>query len=156
MRTRAWKCRSVSARAVAVLGAVASCANGTTTFQSSTNLKNSAPVTRLVVFESVQGPYFVGDFYRGFVEGLKSQLTSCGVMPAIEQIDPLDLDTEQHIASAIESFHASSVMLVSRTSGDNHTFSNGFDTHELRFTLKLLDIASNKVTSGWPSRSSPC
>jgi hypothetical protein len=151
MMTREWNRQSVGVRAaVVVLGAIAGCASGTTTFESSTNLKNSAPVTRLVLFESVQSPFFGGDLYRGFVEGMTSQLARCGVTASIEQIGALDLDPDQRIASTIESFRASSAMLVTASGGDR-TRSNGVDHQKLRFTLKLLDVASNKVT--WMAES---
>ena len=144
--TQEWTRRLAFLRAAVVLGAVACRANGTTIFESSTNLKNAAPVTRLVIFENVQSS-FAGDLYRGFVGALKSGLADCGVTASIEQIGALDLDVDQRIASTIDTFHASSAMLV-LANGGNQTFnrSNGVETYQLRFTLKLLDVVSNHVT----------
>lgn len=141
-RARNW--RSVGLRAVVVLGTVASCATGRASFESSTNLKNTAPVTRLVIFESVQSPFFAGDVYRGFVEGLESRFASCGVPTSIARISALDLDPDQRIATRIETVQASSALLVT-AEGGTRTRYNGLDQNELRFTLKLLDVGSNKV-----------
>lgn len=141
-RVRNW--RSMGLGAVVVLGTVASCATGKATFESSTNLKNMAPVTRLAIFESVQSPFFAGDVYRGFVEGLQLRFGRCGIPASIDRLGALDLDPDRRIATRIETFQATSALLVT-AEGGTRTRYNGYDTNELRFTLKLLDVGSNKV-----------
>lgn len=148
---REWARQSVYVRAAVVLGVVAGCANARTSIESSTNLKNAAPVTRLLIFEDVESSLSAGDLYRGFVERVKSGLTSCGVTASIEQVrGPVDLN--QLVAGPIENYHASSVMLIEADGGEDiHNRRNGTDTYKLRFKLRLLDVVSNKVT--WMAES---
>jgi len=148
--TRAWVRQSVCVRAAVVIGVVAGCATARTSIESSTNLKNTAPVTRLLIFEDLQHAFYSADLYGGFVERVKSGLTSCGVTASIEQAPGL-VNFNELVAGPIETFHASSVMLIFSEGEDVHHPSNGTDTYKLRFKLKLLDVVSNKVM--WAAES---
>jgi hypothetical protein len=115
-----------------------------TKFESTTDLKNVAPVTRLVIFGSA-GRMFGGSMNRGFEAGLTSRLATCGVATSIVHMSALDLDADARIAAVIAKFRASSVMSIATDGGLVERGLNGGLLDTLWFKLKLLDTTSSKA-----------
>lgn len=143
-----WDCASSHARgvmrALMVGASVCACVNSpiTTKYETTTDLKSAAPVTRLVVFGIPQSPGFGEAMNRGFELGLRSRLAVCRVALSIMHTDALDLDAEAHLAIEIATFRASSTLSIMADGGAIHR-----DTYAstLWFKLKLADVGSSRV-----------
>jgi hypothetical protein len=129
----------------AIVAAVAGCATSTTTFDSRVERPLAAPMTRLVVFEAVQSPFFDEWRLHGFVVGVTARLKSCGVTAQVEHLDELDLDRNEHITNALAGFHADAAMVITARGGDR-TWGNNGSRDELRFALDLLEVESKRRT----------
>lgn len=127
-----------------VLAALGACTSGTTTFQTMVRPGVGAPVTRLVVFESVESPFFDHELHRGFVIGLERRLASCGVQAHVERIEPLELDPAQHVAQAVTAAGANATLEIT-AAGGKRTSQGDSSSDVLQFGLKMVDTASNEA-----------
>jgi len=136
--------RTLGCLLIAALGACSAGATGTTRFETWANPVEVAPVQRLVVFESVESPYFNHNLHKGFVAGLRQRFASCGVQARVEQLAALELDRAKHITGAIESFHAGAALVIDAGGGQRRT-GRGPDQDSLTFGVKLVDVATQQI-----------
>lgn len=117
---------------------------GTTRFATWVNPVEVAPVQRLVVFESVESPYFDASLHQGFVIGLRQRFASCGVQASVERLAALDIDRARRITDAIASFRAGTVLVI-RAAGGERKLRGVASTDSLRFDVELVDVATRKT-----------
>ena len=141
-RATRWGRRSFVALAVVVGGSGApGCASGRTTFASQTNVARTAPIKRLVVYEDGRTTGLTSEMRTGLQTALAKGFTACGVGSTMVA-SALDLDPGKRIGSSAEDFQTAAVLQIEPTGGRLH----GKDENQLRFALKLVDLASQQVT----------
>lgn len=136
-----WDRRSFVALAVVLGGSSAGCASGKATFNSQTHLAGTAPITRLVVYEDGRATGLTSEMRTGLQAALAKGLTACGVASAMVA-STLDLDTSKRIGSPAEDFEQAAVLQIEPSGSRVHST----EESQLRFALKLVDLASQQVT----------
>jgi len=128
-----------------VVVAIGACATtGTTKFTTSAHAVAVPPVTRLVVFETVESPFFNHQMHRGFVVGLTKRMASCGVEASVEHLSELELDRDQRRTSAVTAARAGAMLMID-AAGGKRTVSGNSSNDVLRFDLRLVDVATKQV-----------
>jgi hypothetical protein len=134
--------RSFIALAVVLGGSgVPGCASGRTDIKSQTNLAGTTPIKRLVVYEDGRATGLTSDMRTALQAALAKGFTACGVASTMVA-SALDLDTSKRVGASAKDFEMAAVLQIEPAAGRVPSK----DESQLRFALKLVDLASQQVT----------
>lgn len=91
----------------------------------------------------------VDEYLTKYSNGLTSQFSTLGIQSKSEIRNPLSLDTEEDVATRVNEYKPSHLMLYKIT---RITYSNGF-AGTVDFEISIIDSATNKVI--WKSVMTP-
>jgi hypothetical protein len=140
-RATRWGRCSFVALAVVVGSGAPGCAPARTTFTSQTNLADTAPIKRLVVYEDGRATGLTSEMRTGLQTALAKGFTACGVASTMVA-SALDLHPGKRIGLSAADFQMAAVLQIEPAGGRLHSK----DESQLRFALKLVDLASQQVT----------